>query len=98
MDRDVRHVAVVISLFAAGTVLAEPPGLDYRSALGDYQRFSEDKAQPWKDANDNVRRIGGWREYARESSRAAEQAPPAASAASRPAVIPAAPERNDGHR
>lgn len=40
--------------------------LGYRSPLDGYQRFTEEQVGSWKDANDNVGRIGGWREYAKE--------------------------------
>lgn len=40
--------------------------LGYRSAFAGYQRFTDEKVGSWKDANDNVGRIGGWRQYARE--------------------------------
>ncbi len=39
---------------------------EYRSALEGYQPYSENKMVPWKDANDTVGKIGGWRAYARE--------------------------------
>jgi hypothetical protein len=60
--------------------------LTYRSPLADYRRTASDPAPlAWRDANDLVERIGGWRAYARE----AQAAPPPAPAASAPA--PAAP-------
>ena len=41
----------------------------YRSALEGYQPYTDKKVGNWKEANDNVGRIGGWREYAKEASR-----------------------------
>ena len=49
-----------------------PPTLDFRSALEAYQPFTDEKAIPWKEANETVYRRGGWRAYAKE---AAEKAP-----------------------
>jgi hypothetical protein len=46
---------------------AQAGDLSYRSALEAYQSFSDEKLGSWRDANDNVGRIGGWREYAREA-------------------------------
>ncbi len=43
------------------------PG-EYRSALEGYQPYSEDKMLPWKEANDTVGKIGGWRAYAKEAA------------------------------
>lgn len=42
--------------------------LEFRSALQDYQPFSEEKQVPWKQANEAVREAGGWREYAKEAA------------------------------
>lgn len=41
--------------------------LPYRSAVESYQPFTDEKPGSWRDANDSVGRIGGWREYAREA-------------------------------
>ena len=65
---------------------SDPMGLSYQSALDGYQRFTDEKVGSWREANDNVGRIGGWREYARE---ARDGAAPAASPA--PAAAPASP-------
>lgn len=39
----------------------------YRSAWSGYRPFADEKVISWKDANDEVLRIGGWRAYLRES-------------------------------
>ena len=39
----------------------------YRSALEGYQPFTEEKVLPWKETNDTVGRVGGWKVYAREA-------------------------------
>ena len=56
---------------------AEVPALQHASALADYRRLADDKPVAWKEANDTVHRIGGWRAYAREASQSAS-APTAA--------------------
>lgn len=55
---------------------ARVPAVTHRSALATYRRLGEDKPVPWKEANDTVTRIGGWRTYTRE----AQQPDPQASA------------------
>ena len=73
------------------------PATDYRSPFADYRPLGEDKNTPWKDANDTVGKIGGWRAYAREAADAmkARNAPDAAkakpAAPSPPPAAPAAP-------
>lgn len=41
--------------------------LPYKSAFEGYQAYGDDKMTSWKAANDEVARIGGWREYARQA-------------------------------
>ena len=53
--------------------------LTHRSALADYRKVTA-AAPPtaWRDANDTVERIGGWRAYAREAAASAPAAAPPA--------------------
>lgn len=60
------------------------PAVAYESAFSRDRRTVDDKAIPWREANDTAARIGGWRAYARD----AQQPDPAASA---PAATPAQP-------
>jgi hypothetical protein len=65
------------------------PALVYASSLAHYRPYREAKPLDWRDANDTVNRIGGWRAYARE----ARQADPATDAAAqaKPHPVPPAP-------
>lgn len=45
---------------------AATPALHYQSPLKAYQGFSEQPLHNWREANDLVGRIGGWRTYAQE--------------------------------
>lgn len=69
---------------------ARVPAATHQSPLAGYRRLGDDKPLPWREANDTVTRIGGWRAYARE----AQQPEPAASA---PAGRGAAPGHG-GHK
>ena len=42
-----------------------PP--EYRSVFEGYQRYSDQEIAPWRESNDTVGRIGGWRAYANEA-------------------------------
>jgi hypothetical protein len=64
---------------------ASVPAAVHRSALAGYQRYLEQPAGSWREANETVNRIGGWRVYARE----ANQPDAAAAASSKPASAPA---------
>lgn len=55
---------------------ASVPTLIYESSLSRYRRVDDGKPVSWREANDTVARIGGWRVYARE----AQQPDPAPSA------------------
>ncbi len=60
---------------------ASVPALTYESSFSRYRRLGDEKPVSWREANDTVARIGGWRVYARE----AQQPDPA------PAAKPAEP-------
>jgi hypothetical protein len=82
---------------AAGPVAAQPSGTvtaptTWRSAFDGYQPYAEAPLASWRESNDTVGRIGGWRAYAREAqedARAAPQGPPAQAAPGLPAPAPA---------
>ncbi len=46
---------------------ASVPRAVYRSSLADYRDLSDETLRPWKETNDTVGRVGGWRAYAREA-------------------------------
>ena len=46
---------------------ARVPSVAYESAFTAYRRLSDEKLISWREANDTVTRIGGWRVYAREA-------------------------------
>lgn len=91
-------VLMAVGLVTAASALAQP----YRSALEGYRPFAEEQPVPWKQANDTVGRIGGWRAYAKEAHgepAAAPNAPASAPAApaSSPASAPARPSQPHRH-
>ena len=63
---------------------ASVPALSYESSFSQYRRLGDEKPVSWRDANDTVTRIGGWRVYAREA-----QQPDPAPAAKPGAAVPA---------
>ena len=65
---------------------ASVPALSYVSSFSQYRLLGDEKPVSWRDANDTVTRIGGWRVYARE----AQQPDPATVAPAAP-TAPAAP-------
>ena len=83
---------------------AQVPSVRYESAFAKFRRIGDDKPVAWREANDAVARIGGWRVYAREaqqpeSAAAAKQAAPSAAPAStaQPAAMPM-PAGPSGHK
>jgi hypothetical protein len=46
---------------------AVAPVPDYRSAFETYKPFSDQSISSWREVNDSVGRIGGWRVYAKEA-------------------------------
>lgn len=53
------------------------PAPSYESAFARYRRWGDDKAVSWRQANDTVTGIGGWRVYLREAQQP-DPPPPAA--------------------
>jgi hypothetical protein len=73
--------------FAQGrTVDAPAPGQgtgavpNYVSPLRDYRAFADEPVALWRDANETVRRIGGWQAYGREATQALREPAPQAPA------------------
>lgn len=62
------------------------PALVYRSSLVPSRSADADKPITWREANDTVTRIGGWRTYAREAQEPvpAQTAPSPEASASTP--------------
>lgn len=58
------------------------PALVHQSAFAAYRAHTEAVPIGWKQANDTVNRIGGWRAYAREA--AETNAPPASAPRAQP--------------
>ena len=74
---------------------AAVPPLVHGSALASYRRLAEVPVGSWREANDQVARIGGWRAYAREANEPqVPAAAPAAAASTPPARLPG----HVGHR
>ena len=46
---------------------ASVPRVIYKSSLASYRLLSDEKVRSWKETNDIVGRIGGWRAYAKEA-------------------------------
>jgi hypothetical protein len=77
---------------------ASVPALNYESSFAQYRRLSDEKPISWRDANDTVTRIGGWRVYAREAQQpdtAPAAMPVDAKPAAQPASAGAAPKPNE---
>lgn len=43
------------------------PALNARSSLSDYRPYKDAEVGPWRQVNDRVRDVGGWKAYARLS-------------------------------
>ena len=55
---------------ANATVLVAPPAsnaLHYESIFARYKSYRDEKIGVWRESNETVDRIGGWRAYAKEA-------------------------------
>ena len=80
----------LLCVLSAGAALAEPleksqanpipTRLQYSSTLASYKGYADQAVQSWREANDRVGLIGGWRTYAKEAAagQSAPATPPAA--------------------
>lgn len=73
---------------------AAVPAAVHESAFRHYRGHADVAPKPWKEANDTVGRIGGWRAYAREAAQAEAQRPPSGGAS---APAPGADRRHRHH-
>ena len=71
----------------------------YRSAFDGYRKQSAADVGSWREANENVGRIGGWREYLKEAHRPAPSTPSAPAVQTTPqgSARPAPSQRHPGH-
>ena len=70
--------------------MASVPALTYQSSFSQYRRLDDSKPISWREANDTVTRIGGWRVYAREAQQP-DPAPAAKPVDSTSAAKPTSP-------
>lgn len=68
-----RGVFSIALLLGGGAVFAQElpiiaaPKLKYTSVFSQYQAFKEQTVAPWRENNETVGKIGGWRVYAKEA-------------------------------
>ena len=74
---------------------AATPAVHYQSPLKTYQGFSAQPLQDWREANELVGRIGGWRTYAQEPYAEEVSAPQPTEPAIEPPAKPM--EQQHGH-
>lgn len=72
------------------------PPVQHQSAFARYRRGVETPVGSWREANDTVTRIGGWRVYTREAH--APEAPASAPAMPAAQPMPTAPVSGQGAR
>lgn len=101
-------IATVEAMFWVPVTLAQPrpnpadpsapvPAAIYRSAFGGYRPLGEEAVGNWRSANDQVGRIGGWREYARESEGAGASSKTEGASREKPGSDPTPNPGHEGH-
>lgn len=69
-DGDAQQTAHPAAFTAALNPEAPIQSAPYRSAFDNYQGFVAPEIAGWREANEEVARIGGWKAYAREAQAA----------------------------
>jgi hypothetical protein len=91
-----QHDQAMSSPSAPSQAAVSPPvPLRFDSVLSRYKPMTDQKLGSWREANDTVARIGGWRSYLKESQTPDAEAPGAPRAPAVPAV--AAPTTTNPH-
>lgn len=84
------------------SVVSSAASLGFDSVLARYKPMTDQKLGSWREANDTVTRIGGWRAYLKEAQTPDVMEPkaPAAPAASHGGPVMATPDPmpHEGHR
>lgn len=62
------YAAPALTSTTANITSADRSAWHYRSAFDGYRAYDDPRLLAWRDANDLVGRIGGWKAYARESA------------------------------
>ena len=75
---------------AVSSTARTSPTAPARSAFEGYSAYSDEPVSNWQAANDNVARIGGWREYARQAQ-SDQPAPPSVAQQDAKPALKAAP-------
>ncbi|MDZ5455743.1 MULTISPECIES: hypothetical protein [Azohydromonas] len=88
-------IAVPALAAAQGAATPAAPQPVYRSTFEGYRAFTDEPVRPWRETNDTVGRIGGWKAYAREIQ--APDARPAAASASAPVPDAAGGSHSNHH-
>ena len=78
------------------------PALAHRSVFSSYRPLGDSPLRDWKEVNQEVNRIGGWRAYTREAQQAlrapaADAATPPSPAVRSPTGAVPAPRHLPGH-
>lgn len=71
--------------------------LRYESVFSRYQSYRDEKTGAWREANETVDRIGGWRAYAKEAQQPDRAAPTTPVAPTAPQPPTAKPNPHAGH-
>jgi len=71
------HAAMGGAAPTASVPVAPPAanGLRYESVFARYKSYRDEKTGAWREANETVERVGGWRAYAREAQQPDSAAP-----------------------
>ena len=101
----VRTGLLMRPLCAASAASAAPPAasasatLAYDSVFTRYKSYRDEKTGSWREANETVDRIGGWRAYAKEAQQPDTTAPATSvtGAPSMPESPPAVAPKPDPH-
>ena len=75
-DRHVEKPAHAASSSSTAPQAGPPAVVDPAAVFSAYRPYADQQVSSWREANDEVGRIGGWQAYAREAQAPADSNPP----------------------
>ena len=92
---EMKPAAAPTTAVAPVTTSTSPPR--YESVFARYQSYRDEKTGSWREANDTVTQIGGWRAYAKEAQQPDSVAPIAPATPTRAQPKTTKPNPHAGH-
>ena len=87
-DGHVQKPAQAASSYSTAPQESPPAAMDPAAVFSAYRPYADQEVSSWREANDEVGRIGGWQAYAREAQAPVDSSEPPSTKSGAPAAAP----------